>query len=89
METVLAYRNPGADQTEAEKVANAAADALGGRLVRDGFWIDRERGSYAYAFPDGVSHQQGKQALRDALDQAAPADKSNSLGWLRWLEVRD
>ena len=86
-ETVLAYRKPGADQAEAEKVANAAADATGGRLVGDGFWIDRERGSYA--FPDDVSHQQGKQALLDALDQAAPADKSNRLGWLRWLEVRD
>ena len=35
-ETVLAYRKPGADQTEAEKVANAAADALSGRLVSDG-----------------------------------------------------
>ena len=88
-ETVLAFRKPGADQAEAERVANSAADALGGRLARDGFWIDRERGSYAYAFPDDVSHQQGKQALLDALDQAAPADKSNRLGWLRWLEVRD
>jgi hypothetical protein len=88
-ETVLVYRKPGADQAEAERVANAAADVLGGRLVSDGFWIDRERGSYAYAFPDDVSHQEGKQALLDALDQAAPADKSNRLGWLRWLEVRD
>jgi hypothetical protein len=88
-ETVLAYRNPGADQAEAEKVANAAADALAGRLVSDGFWIDRERGSYAYAFPDDVTHQQGKQALIAALDQAAPADKSDELGWLRWLEIRD
>jgi hypothetical protein len=88
-ETVLAYRRLGADQAEAEKVAKAAADALGGRLVIDGFWIDRERGSYAYAFPDHVTHQQGKQALLDALDQAAPADKTNRLGWLRWLEVRD
>jgi hypothetical protein len=88
-ETVLAYRKPGADQAEAEKVANAAADALGGRLVSDGFWIDRERGSYAYAFPEDVSHQQGKQALLDALDQAVPGDESNRLGWLRWLEVRD
>jgi hypothetical protein len=88
-ETVLAYRKPGADQAEAEKVASAAADALGGRLVSDGFWIDREHGSYAYAFPDDVTHQQGKQALLDALDQAAPPDKSNRLGWPRWLEVRD
>jgi len=88
-ETVLAYRKPGADQAEAEQVANAAADALAGRLVSDGFWIDRERGSYAYAFPDDVTHQQAKQALLAALDQAAPADKSNKLGWLRWLEVQD
>jgi hypothetical protein len=88
-ETVLTYRKPGAVQAEAEKVANAAADARSGRLVSDGFWIDRERGSYAYAFPDGVSHQQGKQALLDALDQAVPGDKSNKLGWLRWLEVQD
>jgi hypothetical protein len=88
-ETVLAYRKPGAVQAEAEKVANAAADARSGRLVSDGFWIDRERGSYAYAFPDGVSHQQGKQALLDALDQAVPGNKSNRLGWLRWLEVQD
>ena len=88
-ETVLAYRKPGADQAEAEQVANAAADALAGRLVSDGFWIDRERGSYAYAFPNGVTHQQAKQALLAALDQAAPANKSNKLGWLRWLEVQD
>jgi hypothetical protein len=88
-ETVLAYRKPGADQAEAEKVANAAADTLAGRLVSDGFWIDRERGSYAYAFPDDVTHQQGKQALLAALDEATAADKSNKLGWLRWLEVRD
>ena len=57
--------------------------------MSDGFWIDRERGSYAYAFPDGVSHQQGKQALLDALDQAVPGGKSNRLGWLPWLEVLD
>jgi hypothetical protein len=87
-ETVLAYRKPGADQAEAEKV-NAAADAVAGRLVSDGFWIDRERGSYAFAFPDDITHQQGKQALLAALDQAAPADKSKKLGWLRWLEVQD
>jgi hypothetical protein len=88
-ETVLAYRKLGADQAEAEMLANTAAEALGGRLVSDGFWIDRERGSYAYSFPDDVTHQQGRQALLDALDHAAPADKSNKLGWLRWLEVRD
>ncbi len=88
-ETVLAFRKPGADQAEAEKVANAAADALGGRLVSDGFWIDREHRSYAYAFPDDGTHQRAKQALLDALDQAAPADESNKLGWLRWLEVQD
>ena len=88
-ETVLAYRKPGADQAEAEKLANAAADALAGRLVNDGFWIDRERRSYAYAFPDDVTHQQGKQALLAALNHAAPADESNELGWLRWLEVQD
>jgi hypothetical protein len=88
-ETVLVFRKPGADQAEAEKVANAAADALGGRLVSDGFWIDREHRSYAYSFPDHVTHQRGKQALLDALDQAAPGDKSNRLGWLRWLEVQD
>ena len=89
-ETVLAFRKPGADQAEAEKVANAAADALGGRLVSDGFWIDREHGSYAYAFPHDVTHQRAKQALLDALDQAAPVGKSkNKPGWLRWLEVQD
>ena len=88
-ENVLAFHKPGADQAEAEKVANAAADALAGRLVSDGFWIDRERGSYAYAFPDDVTHQQGKRALLAALDQAAPADKSNKVGWLRWLEIQD
>jgi hypothetical protein len=65
------------------------ADALAGRLASDGFWIDRERGSCAYAFPDDVTHQQGKQALLAALDHAAPADRSNKLGWLRWLEVQD
>ncbi|MGH2743132.1 MAG: hypothetical protein ACRDLY_03710 [Thermoleophilaceae bacterium] len=89
-ETVLAYRKPGADQAEAEKIANAAADALARRLVSDGFWIDREHRSYAYAFPDHVTHQQGKQALLAALDRAAPVGKStNKLGWLRWLEVQD
>ena len=88
-ETVLAFRRPGADQAEAEKVANAAADALAGRLVSDGFWIDRQRGSYASAFPDDVTHQQGKQALLAALDQAAPADKSSKVGWPRWLEIQD
>ena len=29
------------------------------------------------------------QTLIAALDQAAPADKSNKLGWLRWLEIQD
>jgi hypothetical protein len=79
-ETVLAYRKPGADHAEAEKVAKAAADALAGRLVSDGFWIDRERGSYASAFPDDVTHPQRKQALLAALDEAAPADKSKQAG---------
>jgi hypothetical protein len=51
METVLAYRKPEADQAEAEKIANAAADTLRGRLAADGFWIDRERGSYAIRVP--------------------------------------
>jgi hypothetical protein len=89
-ETVLAYRKPGADQAEAEKVANAAADALAGRLVSDGFWIDREHRSYAYAFPDDVTHQRAKQALLAALDEAAPVGKSkNTQGWLRWLDVQD
>ena len=89
-ETVLAYRKPGADQAEAEKVAGAAANALGGRLVSDGFWIDREHRSYAYAFPDEVTHQRAKQALLAALDEAAPVGTSkNTLGWLRWLEVQD
>ena len=41
METVLAHRQPDADQAEAEDIANAAADALRGRLAPDGFWIDR------------------------------------------------
>src|ERR671915_31620 len=50
---------------------------------------DRDHGAYAYGFPDDVTHQQGTQALLAALDQAAPADKSNKLGWLRWLEVQD
>jgi hypothetical protein len=36
-ETVLAYRKPGADKAEAERVAKAAADALAGQLVSDGF----------------------------------------------------
>jgi hypothetical protein len=36
-----------------------------------------------------MTHQQGRQALLDALDHAAPPDKSNKRGWLRWLEVRN
>jgi hypothetical protein len=88
-ETVHAYCKPGADQAEAEKVANAAAGALGGQLAADGFWIDREHGSYAYAFRAGITYAEGRQALRDALDQVAPAHESDRPGWLRWLEVQD
>jgi hypothetical protein len=88
METVLARRKRDADQAEAEKIANAAADALRGRLARDGFWIDRERGAYAYAFPSGTSTAEARSALLEALDQVAPADESKP-GWPRWLEIAD
>jgi hypothetical protein len=88
METVRAHRKPDADQAEAEKIANAAAAALQGRLAPDGFWIDRERGSYAYAFPSGTSTAEGRTAVLEALDQVAPADESKS-GWQGWLEIED
>jgi hypothetical protein len=88
METVRAHRKPHADQAEAEEIANAAADALGGRLAPDGFWIDRDRGSYAYAFPSGTSTAEGRTALLEALDQVAPAGESKS-GWQGWLEIED
>jgi hypothetical protein len=88
METVLARRKPDADQAEAEKIANAAAEALRGRLAPDGFWIDRERGSYAYPFPSGTSTAEGRTALLEALDQVAPADESKP-GWQGWLEIED
>jgi hypothetical protein len=82
-ETVLAYRKPGADQAEAEKIANAAADALARRLVSDGFWIDREHRSYAYAFPDDVTHQQGKTGTARCPRPGRPGrqvKKTNSAG---------
>jgi hypothetical protein len=88
MQTVLAHRKPDADQAETEKIANGAAAALQGRLAPDGFWIDRERGSYAYAFPSGTSTAEGRTALLEALDQVAPADESKS-GWQAWLEIED
>lgn len=88
METVRTHRKPDADQAEAERIANAAAAALQGRLAPDGFWIDRERGSYAYAFPSGTSTAEGRTALLAALDQVAPADESKP-GWQSWLEIED
>ena len=88
METVRAHRQPYADQAEAEDIANAAADALRGRLAPDGFWIDRERGSYAYAFPTATGTAEARTALLEALDQVAPADASKP-SWQRWLAVED
>lgn len=88
METVRAHLQPDADQAEAEEIANTAADALRGRLAPDGFWIDRERGSYAYAFPSGTGTAEARTALLEALDQVAPADESKS-GWQGWLEIED
>jgi hypothetical protein len=88
METVLAHRQPDADRAEAEDIANAAADALRGRLAPDGFWIDRERGSYAYAFPTGTGTAEARTALLEVLDQVAPADAAQP-SWQRWLAVED
>jgi hypothetical protein len=88
METVRAHRKPDADRAEAERIANDAAALLYERLAADGFWIDREHGSYAYAFPSGTGTAEGRTALLEALDQVAPADEAKP-GWSSWLEIED